>query len=117
MKKLFVVSALIAFAIFLAGTVTAEQSPRKNPYEGNNKAADEGAGLFRNNCMGCHGEGGKGDICPDLTTRKKKFGDSDQDLYTTISKGRPGGMPNWENILGAERIWKVITYIRSIEKQ
>ncbi len=88
----------------------------KNPYEGNPKAAQEGAQIFKSNCKVCHGEGGKGDICPNLTVKQKKYGDSDADLFQTVSKGRPGGMPTWENILGPDRIWKVITYIRSIEK-
>ncbi|MGO9611788.1 MAG: c-type cytochrome [Dissulfurispiraceae bacterium] len=115
--KRMVTIATLATMIFLSSEAMSEQAQKKNPYEGNPKAAAEGAEVFKKNCQVCHGAGAKGDLCPDLTTTKKKFGDSDADLLLTISKGRPGGMPNWDNALGADRIWKVITYIRSVEKK
>lgn len=114
MTKTMLFLALAAMlTVFSAAVLHAKE---KNPYEGNSAAAREGEQIFGNHCQICHGMGGKGDICPNLTTRKKKYGDTDEDLYQTISKGRPEGMPTWQNILGTERIWKVITYIRSIEK-
>jgi len=108
----------VAFCVFMicSTAVSSGATPGKNPYEGNPQAAQEGAQIFQSNCQVCHGVGGRGDICPDLTVKKKKYGDADADLFQTVSKGRPGGMPTWENILGADKIWKVITYIRSIEK-
>ena len=108
----------VAFCVLMicSAAVSSGATPGKNPYEGNTQAAQEGAHIFQSNCQVCHGVGGKGDICPNLTVKKKKYGDSDADLFQTVSKGRPGGMPTWENILGADKIWKVITYIRSIEK-
>lgn len=105
---------MILFVFVFAGTVFSQQM--KNPFAGNQQLVKEGADIFKKHCEGCHGAGGKGDICPDLTKKSKKYGNTDADLYLTISKGRPGGMPNWDNTLGKERIWKVITYIRSIEK-
>lgn len=118
MKVLVVVVALAASVILLVSEGISQQATdRKNPYQGDAKAVAEGAALFTKNCQACHGAGGKGDICPNLTTRKKKYGDTDADLFLTISRGRPGGMPNWENALGRDRIWKVITYLRSIEEK
>ena len=110
--------AVISIGMFCAaaGSSFGAEATTKNPHEGNTKIVKEGRKIYDGNCKSCHGEGGKGDICPDLTTKKKKFGNSDADLYTTISKGRPAGMPNWNNTLGADKIWKVITYLRSIEK-
>lgn len=105
---------LILVILFSAGIAYSQQA--KNPFAGNPQALKEGAEIFKKNCESCHGPGGKGDICPDLTKKNKKYGNTDADLFLSISKGRPGGMPNWESTLGAERIWKVITYIRSIEK-
>lgn len=102
--------------VILMQSGIAQSQQLKNPFSGDQKAVKEGAEIFKKNCEGCHGSGGKGDICPDLTKKSKKYGDSDSDLFVTISKGRPGGMPNWDTTLGTERIWKVITYIRSIEK-
>lgn len=118
MKKSAAIIAVISLGLLCAatGASQAAEAKTKNPYEGTQSIVKEGKRIFDSNCKGCHGEGAKGDICPDLTTQKKKFGNSDTDLYTTISKGRPGGMPNWDNTLGADKIWKVITYLRSVEK-
>lgn len=102
-------------AIFLSAGIALSQQA-KNPFAGNPLALKKGAEIFKKNCEVCHGVGGKGDICPDLTKKNKKYGNTDTDLFFSISKGRPGGMPNWDNTLGSEKIWKVITYIRSIEK-
>ena len=87
-----------------------------NPFAGSRDAAEEGGKLFEANCQGCHGEKGKGGIGPSLTGKSWRYGGSDGDLYASISGGRPGGMPSWEGTLGAARIWKVITYVRSLRK-
>jgi cytochrome c oxidase cbb3-type subunit 2 len=88
----------------------------KNPFEGNREAIEEGKTIFSLNCVACHGSDAKGGkIGPNLTTKAKKFGNADGDIYTSVSKGRPGGMPDWEKTLGSERIWKVIAYLRTIE--
>jgi cytochrome c oxidase cbb3-type subunit 3 len=78
------------------------------------ETSKEGTAIFVEHCQACHGEGGKGDICPDLTDEVWKYGGSDSDLYQSIAKGRPGGMPGWESSLGDERIRKVTAYIRSL---
>ncbi len=89
----------------------------KNPYDGNAEAAKEGESIFQGNCAPCHGKDATGGIGPNLRDREWKYGSSDQDLFTTISKGRPGGMPPWQNALGTDKIWKVITYIRSLQEK
>jgi len=75
-----------------------------------------GAKIYEQNCMSCHGAGAKGDICPNLTDAEWKYGSSDKDIYTSISKGRPGGMPAWESTLGEKKIREVMAYIRSLGK-
>lgn len=118
MKKTGAILAAVSLALALgtAGMTSGAEDMTKNPYAGKQNIVKEGKKVYDDTCKACHGEGGKGDICPDLQTKKKKFGNSDADLFATISKGRPGGMPNWDNALGPDRIWKVITYLRSIEK-
>jgi mono/diheme cytochrome c family protein len=118
MKKSAAIMAVIALGLVCAtaGPSYSAEAQTKNPYEGKQSVVKEGKRIYDSNCKSCHGEGAKGDICPDLTTKKKKFGNTDADLHTTISKGRPAGMPNWDNTLGADKIWKVITYLRSVEK-
>jgi len=90
------------------------------------KAIKQGALIYENKCLKCHGEDAKGGICPNLTEDAKggicpnltddewKYGDSDEDFYKSIAEGRPGGMPGWEDSLGKEKIDMVISYIRSL---
>lgn len=108
------VASILMLLMILPGIAISQQL--KNPFLGDQKAVKEGADLFKRYCESCHGVGGKGDICPDLTKKNKKYGNTDSNLFSTISKGRPGGMPNWDNTLGTEKIWKIITYLRSIER-
>ncbi len=98
----------------LAGKAVAAEAG--NPYEGSPEAANEGERLFEANCRSCHGKKGKGGFGPDLTDKEWLFGREDPEAFSSIAKGRPGGMPAFENVLGEERIWKVITYLRKIEE-
>lgn len=114
MKKFIMGSMFLWVALTIGISLAAEQT--KNPFSGNTKAIKEGLKIYEFNCKSCHGGGAKGEICPDLTKKTKKHGNSDPELFNTIAKGKPGGMPNWDKTLGAEKIWKVITYLRSVEK-
>jgi cytochrome c oxidase cbb3-type subunit 2 len=100
----------------VAGPATAEAAESKNPYAGNRSAEEEGEKIFVVNCKVCHGEKGVGGFGPKLATTKRKFGGTDADLFTTVSGGRPGGMPSFLQGLGKDRIWKVIVYLRHLER-
>ncbi len=95
---------------------TAAAAEAKNPYAGNSGAEEEGEKIFEENCKVCHGEKGVGGFGPKLATTKRKFGGTDADLFTTVSGGRPGGMPSFLQGLGKDRIWKVIVYLRRLER-
>jgi cytochrome c oxidase cbb3-type subunit II len=86
-----------------------------NPFAGSREALVEGKEIFRTACAVCHGEKGRGGIGPSLSGAKT-YGGTDADLFASISGGRAGGMPSFEGALGEEKIWKVITYIRNLEK-
>ena len=77
----------------------------------------EGAELFKKHCEVCHGAGGTGNIGPDLTDSTWKYGSSDEEIFSSISNGRPGGMPNWGNQLNKNSIRELITFIRSKERK
>lgn len=99
------------------GTASAAAAPAaavvKNPFEGKPEAIKEGEKVFDAKCSECHmdGTGGAG---PDLTDDKWIYGGSDAEVFETVSYGRKGGMPSWKSELGADNIWKVIAFIRSI---
>lgn len=42
------------------------------------------------------------------------YGDAPDNLFDTISKGRPKGMPSWGGRIPTNQIWKIATFIRSL---
>ena len=63
-----------------------------------------GSKLFADNCASCHGASGKGDPkvgAPDLTDKHWIYGGDLQSIVTSISDGRQGHMPHWEERLSA----------------
>lgn len=87
-----------------------------NPYNGNPDAIKDGAILYKDNCERCHGPEGRGGVCPNLIDRKWIYGGTDRELFKSIYSGRPGGMPAWKGIVDKEGIWKIIAYIRTLER-
>lgn len=106
------VGALAAGAAEQAGNNDANATT--NPFAGQPDAAKEGRQIFlQTGCYNCHGlEAKGGGIAPDLTATKL----DPQQMFKTIHDGRPGTlMPSWGKELDADQIWKVITYLRSIQ--
>ena len=73
----------------------------------------EGEEIYTEYCSRCHGDG-TGEVGPDLTDRDWTYGGWYSEVYDSIARGRPGGMPSWQYILGKDDIKKVISYVRSI---
>jgi cytochrome c oxidase cbb3-type subunit 3 len=90
--------------------------PTQNPYRGNAAAIAEGAQVFATICAVCHKPDGTGLVGPSLVDPYWKYGHTDADLFTTVSGGRPGGMPPWGPQLGEEKIWKVLAYVETLPK-
>jgi len=89
--------------------------PTANPYAQNRAATGEGRQLFvRFNCSGCHGGRAGGGMGPSLRDSAWIYGNSDADLFGTITEGRPGGMPTWGRKIPEDQIWKLISYIRTL---
>jgi cytochrome c oxidase cbb3-type subunit 3 len=85
-----------------------------NPYEGNAYAISEGQRLFNwYNCSGCHANGGGG-IGPPLIKTEWIYGGEAANLFDTIAKGRPNGMPTWGGRIPEYQIWQIVTYVRSL---
>lgn len=85
-----------------------------NPY--NHSAYDiaEGQRLFNwYNCSGCHANGGGG-IGPPLIKKNWIYGGEPANLFDTIVKGRPNGMPSWGGRIPEYQIWQIIAYVRSL---
>ncbi|HLG43375.1 MAG TPA: cytochrome c [Nitrospirales bacterium] len=84
---------------------------------------DEGARIYKQNCLNCHGPAGKGDgivaaqLDPkpaDLTSAKTQQKE-DADLLEVLKFGRPGtAMPGWMSEINEREMRDVLAYIRSI---
>jgi cytochrome c oxidase cbb3-type subunit III len=85
-----------------------------NPYEGNALAISEGQRLFSwYNCSGCHANGG-GAIGPPLIKDVFTYGNEPENLFDTIVKGRPNGMPAWGGRIPEYQVWQLVTFVRSM---
>jgi putative heme-binding domain-containing protein len=86
----------------------------ENPFAADRQAVEAGRGIFRVYCSPCHGIQAQGGRAPDLTRGTYAAGDRDSDVHKVISNGVPGTeMPDFSDRLGAENIWRVVSYIRS----
>jgi len=103
-----------------AASVKAEAAmaalPKDNPYTGAAAAIAEGEAVWTATCVACHKPDGSGLVGPSLVDPYWKYGDSDESLFETVSKGRPGGMPPWGPVLGTEKIWKVLAYMATLPR-
>jgi mono/diheme cytochrome c family protein len=99
----------------------------QNPLEGTPQAIEQGEIIYQVNCASCHGVTGRGDgvVASSLEQRPTNLAAdhenlSDGYLYWRIYAGGAfepfrSVMPGWRSLLSEEDIWKVITYIRSLE--
>lgn len=110
MKKLTIIVTL-SLAVF-----TIFACEKRNPFAGDAVAVKAGAELYKNHCERCHGPEGSGGVCPNLTDKEWKYGGSDRDVFRSIASGRQGGMPAWKDIIPEDDIWRIISYLRTLEK-
>jgi cytochrome c oxidase cbb3-type subunit II len=87
---------------------------QKNPYQDNLAVLPEGKKLYQDNCAQCHGQNLKGtSVGPQLVDLDQP----DVQVFTTIFNGKPQfGMPSFGSTLGKDRIWKIVTFIKSVHR-
>ncbi|MCP3381394.1 cytochrome-c oxidase, cbb3-type subunit III [Bradyrhizobium sp. CCGUVB4N] len=79
--------------------------------------AAKGEKIFADNCVACHGDGGKGNPelgAPNLTDKIWLYGSDEATLIETISQGRAGVMPAWEGRLDPSTIKAMAVYVHSL---
>lgn len=79
--------------------------------------AASGNKIFADNCVACHGEGGKGNQelgAPDLTDQIWLYGSDQATLVETITNGRAGVMPAWTGRLDPVTIKALTVYVHSL---
>jgi mono/diheme cytochrome c family protein len=104
---------LVARTVREADQPQAGASPAK---AGDNQT--QGATIFKRNCEGCHGADGKGLASThtlNFTDPKLQASLTDEQIQSTITKGRPGTiMPAWSDKLSEQDIKIVAAYVRSL---
>ncbi|WFU14820.1 cytochrome-c oxidase, cbb3-type subunit III [Bradyrhizobium sp. CB3481] len=80
-------------------------------------SAAEGAKIFAENCVACHGENAKGNQevgAPDLTDKIWLYGSEEATLVETITNGRAGVMPAWDGRLDPLTLKAMAAYVHSL---
>ena len=94
-----------------------EHQPMLSPYQENAYGIAEGKRLyFAFNCNGCHAQGGGG-IGPALMDEKWIYGSAPDQIYSTISQGRPNGMPSFARHVPSQQIWQLVAYVQTLGMQ
>jgi len=81
----------------------------------NEEARRTGGRLFANNCAVCHGSDGRGARgFPNLADNDWLYGGNASDIKTTLMQGRKAAMPAWSQVLDADGITNVTSYVLSL---
>src|SRR5437762_300932 len=130
-----VLAMCVAFAMFaITGSRVLAQSDYKpwvapdearsikNPVPASPENLEAGAQTFKDNCVLCHGDKGKGDGIAARTSKipPANFTDSklldletDGSLFWKMGEGR-GPMPTWKDTLSEKERWQLVNYIRKL---
>jgi cytochrome c oxidase cbb3-type subunit 3 len=73
-----------------------------------------GKTIFDNNCTICHKAKGEGDVGPNLTDKNWVYGFDVKDIFYSVKKGRPAGMPEHASKLNPIQIQQVASYVLSL---
>jgi mono/diheme cytochrome c family protein len=99
--------AVVASPLVLALPGRADEA-LTNPVLGQPQAIEQGEGLYRSHCIGCHGRaGGRGPNLFETTL-------SDRQFMETVINGRKGTqMPAWGLRLSPDEVWALEAYVKS----
>ena len=79
--------------------------------------AAQGATVFAENCVACHGEDGTGDRAqgaPNLTDAIWLYGGDAASIKETVTNARFGVMPAWSGRLSEAQVKSVAFYVHSL---
>jgi mono/diheme cytochrome c family protein len=123
MKKVALLSLLLLVTVVVMGIGNARMNGKGD--------AQTGTAVYKQHCLRCHGEQGKGDgpaariLKPkphDLTDKQFMAKLSDEDLFKTIAKGgaavgKAKTMPAYESKLKEKEINDVVAFVRSLTQK
>ena len=91
-----------------------------NPLAPSADAVNAGRATYRERCVACHGDRGRGDGAAGVTLEPKPADlvlhvpqHTDGELYYMVSLGFPeSAMPAWRSVLSEEQRWQLVHYLR-----
>ena len=101
----------------MATAAKTEKPETIKEYSDDKEAIKEGKEIFANTCAPCHNADATGGIGPNLTATTLKYGSTGTDIYESIAKGRPNGMPSFLPQIGSEKISKVVAFLETLRKK
>jgi cytochrome c oxidase cbb3-type subunit 2 len=123
------IGASVKKAVVAPAEAAVKEKHIPNPLAGDPVAIKQGAALYKQHCANCHGAGGQGGIGPSLIDNTFLYigGDMpDDDYFEIINNGTQpgmvedgrtakGGMPSYSSTLEKNKIWALVSYIRSLQ--
>ena len=103
----------------LGAAALPSPSSKTNPFRGDPAAVATGRTLFNTHCSHCHSPNAANpEPRSDLRRLNKRYGEhADEVFYTTVTQGRPTkGMPPWGPALDDDTIWKIKTFLESVQR-
>ena len=100
--------------------VPEDRKARLSTFPFTDETRKEGDRLYQINCHSCHGDPGKNNYIalqpvPGDPATEKIQRNSDGEIFHKVTTGR-GQMPSFRSVLTTEEIWKVVSYIRSFNR-
>lgn len=92
MEKPYVIIPLlliVTFGIFFNVVLNQEKSETKE--ETKTEVAFDGEAVYKESCIGCHGDAYKGSVGPKLTGLSEKY--SEEEVANILKEGKGTGMP------------------------
>jgi polar amino acid transport system substrate-binding protein len=114
------IASALGGALFEAPSADADSSTRTvtNPFQGEAAVVPEGRSLFNQYCSHCHAPNAMNpDASKDLRRLQSRYGEQMAEVFhNTVTHGRPDkGMPNWGGVLDDETLWKIFTFLQSVQ--
>jgi len=86
----------------------------KNPYAGQEEAAQAGKMQYERNCLSCHGKTGNGTGKTSSLVDGRLDSVTPAEVFWFISRGdKDNGMPAWASLPVKQR-WQIVTYVESM---
>jgi mono/diheme cytochrome c family protein len=116
--RVIICAATLSFGAGYAAAEEEKAAGIKNPHEGRTELIEEGKSLFNQYCSHCHGpDAVQGEKPRDLRRLTRRYGDGATEMfYTTVNNGRMDkGMPVWKGVIEEDVMWRIYTFLQSVQ--